>query len=341
VSSTQHKRRGPLRWFRNASLAVLGLAMALAITGASYQAIETSIDLQRFPLEGKLVDVGGHKLNINCTGQGSPTVILESGLGGFSIGWKSVQLEIAKLTRVCSYDRAGFGWSDAGPMPRTSLQIAKELHALLQIAGEKPPYVMVAHSSGGLHVRVFNGQYPDEVAGMVLVDASHEDQWREMPVDVRKWNEDSGEQFLREQKLHLLLVWFGIARFMLPRNAPWPERLGLQPKFVNAMTSEFANNFEESASQVRTAGTLGDKPLIVLTAGKDTADPEHLPQGITKKDLEDFHHIWVDDLQVREAHLSSRGRQVIVSDSDHDIPNERPDAIVSAVREVCAAAITH
>ncbi len=161
---------------------------------------------------------------------------------------------------------------------------------------------------------------------------------REMPIDVQKYQEHADRQFLREQKFRLLLVWFGIARLMLPRSAPWSERLDLQPKFINALRSEFANNFEESSGQVRAAGTLGDKPLIVLTAGRDTADPEHLPPGITKKDLKNYDHVWVDDLQVREAHLSSRGRQIVVFDSRHNIQDERPDVVVGAVREVFAAA---
>jgi pimeloyl-ACP methyl ester carboxylesterase len=324
------------RWLLTVALTIAGVLTLALLAGASYQLIGLRIDARRFPQVGKSVDIGGYKININCSGQGSPTVILEAGGGGFSTDWRLVQPEIAKFAHVCSYDRAGFGWSDAGPMPRTSAQIVKELHSLLQRSGEKPPYVLVGQSAGGLHVRIFNGRYPNEVAGMVLVDASHEDYMREMPIDVQKYQKNADRQFLREQKLRLFLVWFGITRLMLPRSASWSERLALQPKFVNALSSEYANNFEESARQVRAAGTLGDKPLIVLTAGRDTADPEHLPPGITKKDLQDYDHVWIDDLQVREAHLSSRGRQIIVSDSRHNIQFDRPDAVVSAVQEVFA-----
>src|ERR1700684_333030 len=148
---------------RVAALTVCGLFILLAIIGASYQAIETKADARRFPPKGKLIDVGGYKLNINCTGQGSPTAILETGLTALALSWRPVQLEITKFTRVCSYDRAGYGWSDPGPMPRTSTQIAKELHTLLQNAGEKPLYVLVGHSFGTANVRIYNGLYPNEV----------------------------------------------------------------------------------------------------------------------------------------------------------------------------------
>jgi pimeloyl-ACP methyl ester carboxylesterase len=175
------------RWVRNILLTVAGFAVVLALVGYSYQVIQTHLDARRFPMKGTLVDVGGHELNINCTGEGAPTVVLETGLGNLAMSWEKVQLGIEKFTRVCVYDRAGYGWSEAGTLPRTSLQIAKELHQLLRNAGEKPPYVLVGLSSGGMHVRVFNGLYPNEVAGMVLVDASTEDQWNEMPPNVQQW----------------------------------------------------------------------------------------------------------------------------------------------------------
>src|SRR5215469_8441950 len=146
-----------LRWVRIAALNLCVLAILLAVAGATYQVIETLIDARRFPEGGRLVDVGGYRLKLNCTGVGKPTIILEAGWGDLSLEWKAVQAEIEKFARVCSYDRAGFGGSDPGPMPRTSLQIATELHRLLGNAGEMPPYILVGHSFGGYNVRVFNG----------------------------------------------------------------------------------------------------------------------------------------------------------------------------------------
>src|SRR5438270_12567824 len=158
------------------SLIGLSLVLCLAITGALYEAIGRCRDTRRFPERGHLVQVGSIRMNIDCSGQGSPTVVLESGSGGPSVDWLMVQPEVSKFARVCSYDRAGYGWSDSGPEPRSSLRIAHELKQLLQAPGEIGPYVLVAHPMGGYDVRVYTRQYPNDAVGMVLVGASHEGQ---------------------------------------------------------------------------------------------------------------------------------------------------------------------
>jgi pimeloyl-ACP methyl ester carboxylesterase len=347
---TGSKSRSVLKWLRNIGLALLGLFALVAITGASYQALESFRDSRRFPQVGRLVDIGGYRLNIDCMGQGSPTVVFESGFGGPAMEWRLVQPPVAQFTRVCSYDRAGYGWSDAGPNPRTSAQIAKELHTLLQNAGEKAPYVLVGHSFGGYNVRVFNGMYLNDVAGMVLVDASHEDQMERMPASIRKSNEDAAKGADIQRKLAPLLLRLGVTRLMI-RNM-YAETgvsrdildelhyLNLQPKFIDATSAESAA-INESANQVRGSGTLGDKPLIVLTAAKLRINEAQLPTGVTKKDFEDLFDIWVNDLQVREAHLSTRGKRIMVPDSGHIIPFEKPDSVVSAIREVCSQVNAH
>ncbi|MGI8746474.1 MAG: alpha/beta fold hydrolase [Bryobacteraceae bacterium] len=144
------------------------LVVLLALTGASYEALASRVDNQRFYRPGRLVDVGEFRLNLYCAGQGSPTVVLEVGLADSLDSWSRVQPEIARFARVCSYDRAGYGYSDPGPMPRTSDRIASELRAALRSAHENPPFLLVGHSFGGFNVRVFNGKYPDEVAGLDL-----------------------------------------------------------------------------------------------------------------------------------------------------------------------------
>src|SRR6185503_1985905 len=128
-----------------------------------------------YPPPGKMVDIGGYKLHINCSGKGGPTVVMIAGGGDFSFDWSLVQPKVAQFTRVCSYDRAGLAWSDPGPTPRTMRQDAYELHRLIEAAHIKAPYVLIGHSLGGLIARVYEEQYPDEVAGMVLVDPTHED----------------------------------------------------------------------------------------------------------------------------------------------------------------------
>ncbi len=351
-NATTVPRRGGRwkRWIVRGLLSLLVLAVVAAIVGASYQALGNRADARRFPQQGKSVSLGpafdNLTLSIDCRGQGSPTVILDSGLGVPAIGWNPVQTEVAKFTHVCSYDRAGYGWSDASSAPRTSLQIAKELHALLEAAGEKGPFILAGHSFGGYNVRVYNGQYPNDVVGMVLVDASHEDQNERMSPAIQAFMKKSIEDLKRQQKLIPWLIRFGIARFAQRNQGEAPgvskefgkEILYLQrqPKFIDASASELGA-FAESANEVRAAGNLGDKPLIVLTAGK-SADASQLPAGFPKKEFDDFHEVWVNDLQVKESQLSTRGKRIMVPDSTHMIPFERPDTIVAAIREVSAAA---
>lgn len=320
-----------VRWLRKIILTLFAIAILLAIAGFLYQIIKTRSDARSFPEPGRLIDIGGYKLRLNCTGKGSPTVILEAGLGDSLGEWGKVQPAIAKFARVCSYDRAGYGGSDAGPMPRTSTEIAKELHTLLQNAGEVPPYMLVGHSFGGYNVRVFNGNYPDEVLALVLVDSTQEDQYHLLP---SAWEGISASQLRRyhsQAKWASLFVGLGVARLMLRyENELTPDAyLILQAKYLQARASEL-QWIKTSAQQARAAGNISDKPLIVLTGGKNT--DEILQNGLTKRDFDDFHRIWVNDLQARLTHLSSRGKQIVLTNSGHDIPSERPDAIVDAVK---------
>jgi pimeloyl-ACP methyl ester carboxylesterase len=245
--------------------------------------------------------------------------------------WARVQPAIAQFTRVCSYDRAGYGYSDPGPMPRTSSRIASELHEALRSAGEKPPYLLVGHSFGGYNVRVFNGDYPDEVAGLVLVDSTQEDQYRLLP---RAWAQLGAQMRLRAHRQAFwapLYIDLGIARlqFMLQgRHAP---HMLLQSKYLKARASEF-ENIEVSAEQARAADHIADKPLWVLTAGR-TIDAG-LKAALSDRDQKAYAETWINDVQVRLAHLSKLGKRVIVPDSGHDMPSDRPDAIVLAVRNL-------
>ncbi|HLZ42862.1 MAG TPA: alpha/beta hydrolase [Candidatus Sulfotelmatobacter sp.] len=323
-----------MRWLRNIALLLVGILALLLIAGASYQAIANRADARRFPEPGRLIDVGGYRLKLNCTGAGSPTVVLESGLGDVSIEWQPVQSSVAKFSRVCSYDRAGYGGSDAGPALRTSQQIAGELNALLKNAGEKPPFILVGHSFGGYNVRVFNGRFPDEVAGLLLVDSVQEDQYKLLPPVWNRVGSDLRAHYRSQARWAPLLIDFGIARLMLrSRGQDQNSYLILQTKYLKARSNEL-DHIEVSAEQARAAGALGDKPLIVLTAGKK---PAAVPLGLSEQDMDEFQRVWAGDLQLRLARLSSRGKRELVEDSGHDIPSERPDAVVHAVREIEAA----
>ena len=339
------------RFWRFAKRVLIGVVLLLvcaALAGAAYQTIANWRDARRFPQEGRSIALGaefpGVSLNLNCVGQGAPTVILDSGLGVPAAGWDLVMPGIAKFARVCSYDRAGYGWSSAGPMPRTSDEIVRELHALLAASGEKGPYVLVGHSFGGYNVRVYTGKYPAEVAGLVLVDTSHEDQNQLMPPSLKKLTNDQIAQLDSQRHLMPILVFFGIARLTSGDDGDSKlsrefrdkmAYLQMQTKFIDAAFSEI-KNFTQSAEEVRRAGNLGDRPLVVLTAGKDLGAKD-LPKGVSVEEMREFRKTWVNDLQVRQTRLSTRGKQVIVPDSTHMIPMQRPDAVVNAIHEVCDA----
>jgi pimeloyl-ACP methyl ester carboxylesterase len=335
-----------LLWFRRALLALVALIVVLALVGSAYQILGNWQDPRRFPQRGRSVQAGKLKLNINCSGHGSPTVVLDSGMGVPAVGWALVQPEVAKFARVCSYDRAGYGWSETGPKPRTSLQIAKELRALLDTSGEKGPYVVVGHSFGGYNVRLFTSLYPGDVVGVVLVDAEHGDEEKRinelLPTAVREQEQQRDERAgLLDRVLAPLLFHLGIDR--LKSAVGWdgheslPKEIRQELLYLNQRSEAagMAENSDDSTSweQVRSVGDLGDRPLIVLTAGKPY-DPDPL---LTKEQSDRQNDLWINVLQAEEAHLSTRGKQIVVPDSGHMIPYERPASVVSAIREVRAA----
>jgi pimeloyl-ACP methyl ester carboxylesterase len=321
-------------------VALVALIMLLASAGAIYQAIGNWNDARRFPQQGRLVQAGDNTLNIDCSGEGGagkPTVILESAGGVPARGWAKVQPEVAKFTRVCSYDRAGYGWSEPGPKPRTMEQEAKELKLLLQAAGEAGPFVVVGHSQGGFNCQAFAHLYPDDVVGMVLVDASHPDTIERTAGVLAKSEADrllADMTFLQSPWFKISQVWLarlGITRLL----APAPDELSreinylmMRTKGIEAFGDELAVD-ATSAAQIRASGTLGDVPLIVLTAGKES-------DGNYRSEIDQAaaRRVWVEGIQAELAQLSSRGKQIIVTDSDHMIPTERPETVVAAIRDI-------
>jgi pimeloyl-ACP methyl ester carboxylesterase len=301
-------------------IVLTGAVALLAAGGAAYQAIGHALDVRRSPEPGRAVDIGGRRMQLYCTGQGSPTVILEAGLGGLLNSWRSVQPAVAAFARICAYDRAGYGASDAGPMPRTSAAIAEDLHELLRRAGERPPYVLVGHSFGGYNVRVFNGRYASEVAGIVLVDAPQENQFGILPASWSVASDELLRRYRAQARWAPLYIGLGIARAQLHLQGADAETfLILRPDYLRARAAEM-ESMTVSAAQARTAGGIAAKPLIVLTADR-SLDPAS-------------QRIWAEDVQPRLVRLSARGRQIVVADSSHDMPADRPDAIVEAIREL-------
>lgn len=297
----------------------LALLLSLCFLASSALATDApvSLDLQLPP--GVMVDVGGYQLHILCRGDGAgPAVILDAGLGGFSMDWWFVQEQLAPDHRVCSYDRAGYGWSDPGPAPRVTEQIADELEALLRGAGVAPPYVLVGHSFGGYNMQYFAATHPDQIAGLILVDASHPDQLARLPGLPAESESQPGGTLItlfdpraiyRHFPEHM---WFVMGALMVSSKAMATQR------------REFSN-FAVSAAQVRAMGRLPQVPLVVISRGLRV-----WPQTPMGNALE---RTWAE-LQADLVTAIPGGRQVHADRSGHLVHLEQPELVAGAVREV-------
>jgi len=322
------------RWIKRGAIGAVAALVALALVGMLYQALATQADRRNFPPPGKLVDVGEHRLHIQCAGEGRPTVVLETGALGISAAWGWVQPQVAVHTRVCSYDRAGLGWSEPGPKPRDALRIAKELRTLLRNAGETPPYVLVGVSFGGLLVRVYADQYPEDVAGLLLVDSSHPDQ------DARFEKVLGKPSFLEERLFSSLpvLARLGVLRFILrftdigsridelpPRQAAETKAFLADSSHLSAARAEMAV-WNETTAQARATRPLGDLPLVVVSAGgRNTA-------SLKRRVLLELHG--------ELAALSSRGSHRVVAGAGHiSLVTNRAHAaqVAEAIQELVEA----
>lgn len=286
----QKTKTGCFTWVKRIFLTVLIIVAGLSVLGVIYQNLATQADENKYPAPGQLIDIGGYRLHLYCTGEskdGNPTVILEQGLGGTSPAWALIQPEVAQVTRVCAYDRAGLGWSDHAPKgtPRDGKEVASELHTLLQKANVAGPYVMVGHSFGGLYTLVFAHQYAKEVAGVILLDSSHPDQWTSTPAGQQMYQMNA-----RSYSVTSTLARLGLLRL---RTKTLPA-LGLPDlqnqellaflsatKDWDAQAAEFAATIDLD-NEARAGGSLGDLPLFVLTATEHggPAEMEQLWQGM-------------------------------------------------------------
>ena len=307
--TSKRRGRGCLLWL-GASLAAL---LGLALVGYVYESMAEAADAKAYPPPGQMVDVGGYRLHLNCTGSGSPTVVIDAGHGASSDSWGWVQSEVARTTRVCTYDRAGMGWSEASPYPRTARQFAKELHTLLANANEPGPYVLVGHSLGGYTVRVYAHDYPDEVSGLVLIDT------QDLPAPDAATPQPAPKP--GGNSLPALLARVGLVRLLADplgsiRNLPPEEKQTYQPyavapRSVQTVVDEFMG-MAEGGMQARAVTTLGDLPVIVLSRGKDQ-DAKHTAAQ-------------ADLLQ-----LSTNSQQFFADQSGHSINIDQPEAAVAAI----------
>lgn len=299
----------------------------------------------KYPAPGKLVDVGSYRLHINCRGQGSPTVVMESGNGNFSLNWGRVPREVAKFTQVCTYDRAGLGWSDRSPRPRTAHNLVEDLHTLLARSGVEPPYVLVGHSLGGMLMRLYAHEHPDQVAGMVLVDSSHEEQMLRNPAALTRLQRRA--EILINGILHLMQVEIATGLLALvpqlfPRQmssmvaeedrAAFQSVVAADTKNLGTMKEEIALAANHLAA-VRAAHitTLGDIPLIVLSHGKEQTMP-----GLSAETIHEFEQTF-KQMHAELAAQSSNGKRIIAEKSGHYIQLDQPELVIDAIREVVEA----
>jgi pimeloyl-ACP methyl ester carboxylesterase len=319
--------RRVLHWTKRGLLVLIIVLLTLAIAGTIYQLVATQIDQRQLgSAPGEMVSVGNHQLHIDCMGEGSPMVITESGAAGTSIEWSAwIQPEVAKVTRVCSYERAGLGWSEAGPGPRDARQIAEELHTLLANTDIPGPYVLVGHSVGGHFNRVYAERYPEEVAGVVLVDSSHPQQFERMP-----GNEATLTRINVLSKAGPVLAAMGVIRlsgmFPLPPDLPplqhkRAENLIYQTPHLMAAFKEF-DALPETMEQAHNSKGLGEKPLAVVSAS------EHEEEAVadSEADARRSERAW-QALQEELADLSSNSTHRVIEGSDHlSVLTNRSDA---------------
>jgi pimeloyl-ACP methyl ester carboxylesterase len=274
-------------------------AIAVGAVGAQYETVTRARERQ--PAPGAQYDVGGHRLHIDCEGTGSPTVVLQNGLGEMSVSWTRITQQVSRTTRVCAWDRAGQGWSDDLDAPQDGVGIADDLHALLQLAGETGPYVLVGHSAGGPYSMIYSDRYPDHVAGMVLLDSMSPDAFTDLPGFAT-------EQSMMRRGLGMLpsLARLGVGR-ILPTSAwsslPEPAASQVQTfaasaRGMRSMRDE-QSMYPEVFTQANELVSLNAKPLVVLIATESI----------------DGHDEWVD-LQDRLDHLSTNGQHRVV-DATH------------------------
>lgn len=329
------------RRLRRILLGLALLAAVIAIAGGVYESLARRRAAREFPAPGKLVDVGdGRRIQIDCRGSGSPTVVLISGLDHFGpLSWAPVHDSIARTTRVCAYSRAGIMWSDAAGGAFSSGQMAEDLHAALAAAGERPPWVMVGHSMGGLYALAFAGRYGGEVPGLVFVDASHPDQMQQSgsPPPFR--------QRVRSVGINVagpVLLRLGAGRLLPVNNTPPATAPGMvaahRAYFPKSVATLIGENRAIGAT-LRYAGRhrrLGDRPLVVLTGARRM--PPHVRErlGISEAEEARRSSAWTR-LHDDQATWSTRSRHEIVDDAGHYIHVDRPDVVIRAVGEVVAA----
>lgn len=282
-------------------IGLLALAAILLVAGLVYQSTGEAADATRYPPPGELIQVSSQRMHINCQGEGSPAIILETLHGGTSANWAWIQPELAKKTQVCAYDRAGRGWSDPGAPALDLWGTAENLHNLLQLAEIEEPYILVGHSIGGLYVRAYAQQYPQETTGVVLLDSSHPEQYDRYP-------ELRDITYERMAATFPALARVGLFRFYFAQGGEIDFQ-DLPPRQHDELTAFWSSTkYHQSVQsenqvtpliyeQAHDLSSLGDTPLVVISA--------------------DIHPPGWELLQVDLASLSTNSQQVTIPGASH------------------------
>lgn len=299
----------------------LSAVAALSAAGYCYQYFGTKRDEKEFPPPGDLIDVGGYKLHINTQGEappGVPTIIIETGFWDYSQSWQFVQPKLAKMTRVCTYDRAGYGWSEPGPHPRTFDQMAHELKTLLEKKGIQPPYILVGHSLGGPIARYYHSQYPDDVAGMVFVDALHL-----QPPEL------THSRFLRIMTVALYtLALVGVVRLLLnfvPTKYPYQWKAS-DLKTCLGEWDGYSQSFQQLREQRKSI-----KEMRVTLISRDPELPRRpgmSPEAIRKE------REALDALHQEQLEDAGDAPLVIAKGSGHEVHIDKPEVIIEEIRKM-------
>ena len=311
---------------------VLGITTTIALLcllaclfGVGYNALSLRHYRQISGVPGKLYDVGGYKMHLYCTGQGSPTVVLASGLGDDFTAWKKVQPVLAQQTRVCAYDRAGFGWSDSRPGVQDANAVSSQLHQLVEVASIQRPLVLVGHSISGLYLRSYAAHYPGDLAGIVFVDGATPLQDDRIPRELVKIQDDQRAE-LPHEKLLMELGWYRLRGLCTPVDpgdeaySAWTKADTCVPSEIDAVENELDAE-HASGEEVIHAGPFGNLPVLILSR-----DPKSLPSNWPAPVAKANSVVW-DQMQEEAKGLSSQSRRIIAKGSDHYIQSDRPELV--------------
>lgn len=319
-------------------LGILSLTVLAAIIGVIYEMSAKSQAARDFPPPGKLVDIGGRKIQLDCRGTGSPTVVFESGLDmSGSLSWSLVHDEVAKSTRACAYSRAGIMWSDPRDSHQNGKTVAEDLHHTLSIAGEHAPFVLVGHSLGGPYIMTYTKYFRQEVAGLVFVDAAHPEQVQRSNAVINT----SGSKLIElRDRVGAALNWTGVVRVVANTYEKMPNLPDSVDLAVKAYTAKslgsMLNEMDAEAETLAEAGTfrqLGDCPLFVLTAMAPWPEQSLAYWQITASQAKQYQDI-KKQMSDEQATWSSHSQHQLVPDADHYIQFDRPDIVIAAVRSV-------